>query len=54
MKFLCNWSIPHDNWLPVLKPDFDTAWMHGREFPKQNKDIRLVPETAVYLGTQAS
>ena len=19
MKFLCNWSIPHDNWLPVLK-----------------------------------
>jgi hypothetical protein len=19
MKFLCHWSIPHDNWLPVLK-----------------------------------
>jgi Protein of unknown function (DUF3303) len=19
MKFLCNWSIPHDNWLAVLK-----------------------------------
>ena len=19
MKFRCNWSIPHDNWLPVLK-----------------------------------
>ena len=19
MKSLCNWSIPHDNWLPVLK-----------------------------------
>jgi hypothetical protein len=19
MKFLCNWSIPHENWLPVLK-----------------------------------
>jgi hypothetical protein len=28
--------------------------MHGREFPKQNKDILLVPERAVYLGTQAS
>ena len=19
MKYLCNWSIPHDNWLPVIK-----------------------------------
>ena len=19
MKFRCNWSVPHDNWLPVLK-----------------------------------
>jgi hypothetical protein len=38
----------------TLWPDFDTGWMHGREFPRQNKDIRLVPERAVYLGAQAS
>lgn len=22
----------------TLKPDFDTAWMHGREFPRHNKE----------------
>src|SRR5215471_18736755 len=23
---------------PPIEPDFDTAWMHGREFPRHNKE----------------
>jgi hypothetical protein len=38
----------------LLRRQFDTAWMHEWEFPRQNNDIRLVPKSAVYLGTQAS
>jgi hypothetical protein len=49
MKFRCNWSIPHDTWLPVLEKFNDAAAVQrylGQWNPHMEIDLAPVLDDA--------